>query len=110
MSAATTVLAVYKPRAGLEEEFEILLRSHYPTLNRLRLVTDSGARLLKSPADGTYLELFEWLSEKAIGIAHESAEVKALWGRLEEVAQYSTLSELQESTRPFARFEHVATL
>jgi len=107
---ANTVIAAYRAHPGCEDQLLELLYSHYPTLHRLGLVTDDGAIVLRSPEDSAFVEIFEWSSQEAIRIAHESSEVNSLWAGLHDVADYITLGNLKESGRPFAKFEHVATI
>ncbi|HEY1580986.1 MAG TPA: hypothetical protein VGF82_28290 [Terracidiphilus sp.] len=39
-------------------------------------------------ADGTIIEIFEWVSQEAIAGAHSNSVVLALWKRFEAVYQY----------------------
>jgi hypothetical protein len=38
-------------------------------------------------ADGTIIEIFEWVSQEAIAGAHSNSAVLALWKRFEAVAE-----------------------
>jgi hypothetical protein len=106
---ANTVIAAYRARTGCEDRLLALLRSHYPVLRRLGLVTEQAAILLKSAHEQVYVEIFEWSSQEAIGIAHQSAEVNALWAELNEIGDYISLASLKECSKPFAKFAHVTT-
>jgi hypothetical protein len=108
--AANTVMAVYRARDGCEEQLVDLLRRHYPTLNSLGLVANSGAILLRSPEEPAFIEIFEWKSQDAIRIAHEAKEVQALWAGLGDIARHITLTDLKESGKMFAKFQHVAQI
>jgi hypothetical protein len=109
-TAANTVMAVYRARDRCEEQLVGLLRRHYPTLNSLGLVANGGAILLRSPEEPVFVEIFEWKSQDAIRIAHESKEVQALWAGLGDIAANITLSDLKESGKTFAKFQYVARI
>lgn len=79
-----------------------------PLLRRLHLATDHPATVLRA-ADGTIVELFEWVSAAAMATAHEDPEVLAMWARYAECSDYSTLAELPNAATMFAEFEHVGT-
>ena len=66
----------------------------------------SDAQLFEA-VEQSVLEIFEWVSAQAARRAHDSPAVNALWGRLSEVAEMISLSELEEAERPFPHFEAV---
>src|SRR3989338_7486542 len=97
------VFAVYKPHDGKKAELEKLAKTHLPTLKRLGLVTDRPGVLALS-TDGSIIEVFEWKSKEAIGLAHEHPEVANVWEAMGKVCSFGTLSELPEGKDPFAHF------
>jgi hypothetical protein len=58
-------------------------------------------------ADGTIIEIFEWISQEAIEGAHHNPVVQDLWKRFEAVCSYDTPSNLPEFQKMFAHFEPV---
>jgi hypothetical protein len=82
------MLCLYRVKPGREEEFKRLLKQHWTTLQQAGLATDQPAKLmLGSTKEGknTFIEMFQWKNYEAPGIAHQSAEVMALWGPMGEL-------------------------
>ena len=102
---ATTVMATYRVQSGKESEFEALLVRHWPTLSELGLVSEDPAQLYKGGEEGApvYYELFSWRSAEAVGVAHETPEVMAIWEPM------GALVEEREG-RPGMEFPHMAPL
>lgn len=98
------VIACYRPKEGHEEHLLEEVRQHVPTLRAQGLVTDRAPCLMRSK-DRTIVEVFEWKSDEAVQAAHENEVVAAMWKRFEEVCEYVSLNQLEESTLPFAPFE-----
>ena len=90
------VIAAYKPKEGKEEQLRELVKKHLDVLRGEDLVTDKDAYVMRS-ADGTFLEVFEWRSAKAVEKAHSNPRVQALWGEFAELSDYRPLSELDET-------------
>ena len=59
-----TVICHYRVAAGNEGKFEGLLKQHWPTLQRLGLVTDKPSQWFKGVEQDNgqpiYFEIFEW--------------------------------------------------
>ncbi|HLK25577.1 MAG TPA: hypothetical protein VKT30_13050 [Caulobacteraceae bacterium] len=104
--AGDVVIALYRPHPGADAEMKRLIDRHVPTLRRLELVSDRQALLLKA-ADGTYLEIFEWVSAAAQRSAHEHPEVAHIWEAMEAVGDFVSLDALEESHHPFSHFAPV---
>ncbi len=98
------VIAIYRPKAGKAAELDALIEKHLPVLRAEGLATEREAVVMRS-ADGTVLEVFEWADAAAAGKAHENAAVGAIWGAMAEVADFMTLADLKEATRPFPHFQ-----
>lgn len=81
-----------------------LIREHVPTLRSEGLATDREPVVLRSE-DGSFIEIFEWESARAIEAAHTNPVVAALWERFARVSEYGTLADLPEAQRPFGAFE-----
>lgn len=97
-------IACYKPRAGCEETLLALVRDHLPPLRAEGLVTDRTSIVMRT-ADGTIVEVFEWVSAEAIASAHHNPVVLQLWKRFEAVCTYQIPASLPEFQNIFAHFE-----
>lgn len=100
------VIAMYKPHEGKDDALRALISEHIPTLKRLELITDRPALLLQAQ-NGTYLEIFEW-RVSAFSRAHEHPEVARIWEAMELVAEFVSLSSLDEANRRFPHFTLVS--
>ena len=58
-------------------------------------------------ADGTIVEVFEWVSQEAIAGAHHNEAVLRLWQRFEAVCSYEIPANLPEFQKMFSHFEPV---
>ncbi len=99
-------VACYRPRPGCEHALLELVRQHLPPLRAEGLVTDRVPIVMRT-ADGTIVEVFEWVSQEAIASAHENPTVLDLWKRFEAVCRYETPSNLVEFQNMFAHFEPI---
>jgi len=95
----------YKPRPGCEKALIELVRNHLPPLRAQGLVT--RAPIVMRAADGTIVEIFEWVSQEAIAGAHNNPVVLDLWKRFEAACWYETPSNLAEFQNMFAHFEPI---
>lgn len=96
-------IAAYRPKPGQEEELRAVVADHVPLLRAEGLAT-SRAPIVMQAADGTVLEVFEWVSSAAIGAAHENPRVQQLWVRFNAACDYVPLKELAEVQGLFAGF------
>lgn len=104
---AQIVFALYRPHAGQDEALRRLIARHIPALRRLELVTDRPSILARA-SDGTYVEIFEWVSEAAARTAHDHPDIAEIWDAMELIADFAALASLAEAQRPFTHFEPVA--
>jgi hypothetical protein len=104
--APSISVACYKPRAGCEEALRELVRNHLPPLRSAGLVTERPSIVMRA-ADGTIIEVFEWVSQEAIASAHHNPVVLDLWKRFEAVFSYETPSNLPEFQKMFSHFEAI---
>ena len=58
-------------------------------------------------ADGTIIEVFEWVSQEAIASAHSHPVVLELWKKFEAVCTYEIPSNIAEFRNLFSHFEPV---
>jgi len=103
---AQIVIATYKPHDGNDEALRALIREHLPTLRKYELATDRPSMLMRS-SDGTYLEIFEWVSAEAAGLAHEHPAIAKIWDGMGALGDMPALEQLEETKRPFPHFEPV---
>ena len=99
-------IACYRPRAGCEEALLDLVRNHLPPLRSEGLVTERPSIVMRT-ADGTIVEVFEWVSQESIARAHHNPAVLALWKRFEAVCSYETPANLPEFQKMFSHFEPI---
>jgi hypothetical protein len=99
-------VACYKPRPGCEQALLELVHNHLPPLRAEGLVTDRTPIVMRT-ADGTIVEVFEWVSQEAIARAHGMPPVLDLWKKFEAVCSYETPCNLAEFRSMFAHFEAI---
>jgi len=99
-------VACYKPKPGCEQELLALVRNHLPPLRALGLVTGRESIVMRT-ADGTIVEIFEWVSQEAVAGAHNNPAVIDLWKRFEQACTYEKPCSLAEFQNMFAHFEPV---
>jgi len=102
-----TVVVVYRPVAGREDALLDLVHAHVPALRALGLATDAPPVILRSPANGNLVEIFDWVSEEAVQRAHSMPEVIAMWDAFDVVCDFLKLAQLAEAETLFAHFERV---
>jgi hypothetical protein len=100
------VIVAYKPKPGKEAALKELTKTHVPRLRELGLVTDREPTILET-ADGTIIEVFEWLSPEAIQSGHSNPAIHQIWGEYAEVCDYVPLNTLGETANLFAEFTPV---
>lgn len=100
------VIVAYKPKSGKAEALKELTKNHVSRLKAEGLVTDREAVIMEA-ADGTIVEVFEWLSAEAITKAHSNPVVHQLWAEYAEVCDYVNLNSLAEAANMFAEFNAV---
>jgi len=97
------VIVAYQPKSGKAEALKELTKTHVPRLKQQGLVTDRIPIIMET-ADGTIIEVFEWLSEEVIRQAHKNEAVLKMWGEYAEVCDYVPLNTLGETSTMFASF------
>jgi hypothetical protein len=86
-SALLTVTATYRVPKTAESAFVKLLKVHWPTLRRLKLVGPAKPVILRAEEKGgaLYIEVFDWVSMAAVNLAHRAPEVAAVWDAMGRV-------------------------
>jgi len=100
------VIVAYRPKPGKAAALKELTKTHVPRLKAAGLVTDREAVIMEA-ADGTIVEVFEWLSAEAIKQAHANPVVHQLWAEYAEVCDYVNLNSLTEAQNMFAEFSPI---
>ena len=101
------VIAAYKSKPGQEDELLAAVKKHRHVLRTENLISDKPTHLMRA-ADGTIIEIFEWLSAEAIEQAHANAAVQALWAEFGAACDYVPVGCLAESQHVFSEFESLA--
>jgi hypothetical protein len=104
MSKPVVVVAMYRPKDGKKAELEALVQRHFSTLKEYGLTTEKESFIGRS-SDGSYLEVFEWISEEAAKKAHDHPAVAKIWEAMAVVCDFGKLEQLPESKRAFPHFE-----
>jgi hypothetical protein len=99
-------IVTYKPKPGNADALKELTKGHVPRLKKEGLVTDREPVIMEA-ADGTIIEVFEWLSDEAIAKAHTNAEVHKLWAEYFAICNVVPLNTLSEAGGMFATFDAV---
>ena len=82
------------------------MKTHLPRLRKEGLATDLESVLLRA-ADGTLLEIFDWVSAEAVESAHTNEAVQVMWEEFAAVCDYATLDSLSEAEKVFPHFERI---
>ena len=98
------VIACYKPKDGKASALKELMKTHLPRLKTEGLVTDRESIIMEA-ADGTIIEVFEWISSEAIQNAHTNPAVLQMWGEYGEVCDYVPVGSIAEAANLFSSFE-----
>jgi quinol monooxygenase YgiN len=99
-------MALYRPHPGKESELAEIVKGHVPALREEGLITDFTPVTLQS-ADGTLIEIFEWLSVEAKDQAHTSPKIWPIWENMMKVAELVGLASLPEADKPFPNFKRI---
>jgi quinol monooxygenase YgiN len=97
------VIATYKPKPGKEHALDRLVKNHVKVLRNQGLATQRPPMIMKS-ADGTVVEVFEWLSREAIEEAKQNKDVQEYWSQYKEVCDIIPVSDLIETNTSFSEF------
>jgi hypothetical protein len=104
MSKPVVVVAMYRPKEGKVKDLETLIQRHFPTLKEYGLTTDKEPFIGRS-GDGTYVEVFEWISAEAAQKAHDHPAVAKIWEAMAVVCDFGKLEQLPEAKKVFPSFQ-----
>ena len=97
------VIVGYKPKPGKARTLRALMKTHVARLRAEGLVT-AREPILMEAADGTFIEVFEWISREAITASHTNPAVVVMWGEFAEVCDYVPVASIAEAQRLFSDF------
>ncbi len=97
------VIVGYKPKPGCDDELGELMKTHVPRLRAEGLATERRSIVARA-ADGTFVEVFEWVSEEAMQSAHSNPNVQQMWAEYAQVCEYVSVGELAEAADLFSAF------
>ena len=80
------------------------MRAHVPRLREAGLAT-AREPVIAVAADGTVVEVFEWVSAEAIAAAHDHPDVLAMWVEFDRVCTYVPVAALPEAADLFTGLE-----
>lgn len=100
------VICAYKPKPGKEEDLISIVKEHVPVLRSINLATGRAPQIMKA-GDGTIVEVFEWVSSKAIEEAHKNPVVLDMWKKFDDCSSPVNLADLDESKHPYSDFEPI---
>ena len=98
-SNPVTMLVSYYPKAGKEKELLALVEKHWPTLDRLGLVSKMVPQIWRATdireKKSHIVEMFQWKDEKASGAAHQTPEVMAIWEPMGPILEKLQLVQIE---------------
>ena len=107
MSKPMVVFALYKPHPGKDAEMLKLVARHYPALRKFELVT-ARVPIVARSANGTIVEVFEWVDGDAHSRVRQHREIAAIWEEMAKIGEMPKLGTLPECAESFPHFEPVA--
>jgi len=100
------VICAFRPKPGKADDLLKVVNDHHDVLRSQGLAT-TRKPIVGRAKDGTIIEVFEWMSEKAIDDAHKNRVVRQLWDRYEACCDSISLRDVEETASPFPGFEPV---
>lgn len=97
------VIATYKPKKGQEKTLDSLVKNHVKVLRNQGLATLRPPMIMKS-ADGTVVEVFEWISKQSMEDAKNNKDVQEHWNKYRDVCEILPISDLIEANTSFSEF------
>jgi len=98
-SQPVTMLVSYFPKAGKEKELLAIVEKHWPTLDRVGLVTKMAPQIWRATdirAKKSYLvEMFQWKDEESSEVAHQTPEVMAIWEPMGPILENLQLTQIE---------------
>ena len=99
-----TTLVIYRPKKGKEKKLQALVLKHAPVLDGVGLITKVPVKVWKATdkrsGEVAFVEIFQWKSQKASDIAHQTPEVMAVWEPMGLVLEDLKFSRLELLVAP----------
>jgi hypothetical protein len=86
------VVSWYRAKPGCEDRLTECLDRHLPLLTQYALVSDRTP-IRTRLSEGTFVEVFEWVSEEALRQAHAVPEITDLWAQIAEYSEPMMMDE-----------------
>lgn len=105
MDKPIPVLCVYQVKQGKDAEFLKLLEKHWPTLRKADLATSEPAKVHRAKdrkGAVTIVEQFSWANERAVGVAHETPAIMAVWEPMGALCENMNFLHIEPVKMPFA--------
>ena len=96
-----TYLCRYIPKRGKEKAFISLINKHYPAVKKAGLATAQKPiawRGKDQKGKTFFMEIFQWKSERALGLAHQTPEVMKVWEPMGSLAEKMIFEEVDPLT------------
>ena len=100
------VICAYRPKPGKEDDLLAIVKEHVPILRSIGLATERIPCIMKA-GSGTIVEVFEWVSSKAIEEAHTNPVVLEMWNKFNICSDPVNLSDLDEAKHPYSDFQPI---
>lgn len=100
------VIVGYRPKPGQRDALLALTATHVPRLRAAGLATQR-APIVMEAADGTIIEVFEWIDRAAVERAHAHPDVQRMWAEYAAVCEYVPIGALSEAAELFSGFASV---
>jgi len=97
------VVVGYRPKPNCDAALAMLMKTHVQRLRDEGLATERQSIVMRA-ADGTFVEVFEWVSEEAMHVAHTNSNVKKMWDEYAAVCDYVPIADLAEAQQLFSQF------
>jgi hypothetical protein len=103
MNSPEVVIAIYRPKTGMQDKLDELVKKHFPILKDYGLTTDRAPFIGRSE-DGSVIEIFEWASVEKAKQAHDHPAVAQIWEAMAMVCDFGKLEQLAEAKNVFPHF------
>src|SRR5262245_2401440 len=93
-----TMHVTYRAKKGHEEALLGMVVKHWPTLDKLGLVTKEPVRLWRATDKQgrvSFVEIFQWKDGSSSDVAHQTPEVMAMWEPMSAVMDGLDLAQLE---------------
>jgi len=107
MMMGRIVIACYRPKPDQSDALRELLQMHHSILESQGLVTRREP-IVMAAADGTVVEVFEWISNEAIEKAHRNPVVAEMWEQFDRLCDHVPVGSLSEAEQLFSEFTPIS--